>query len=86
MTNVVALPGGHIPDENGAVKNVVELLEELLAEARQGAFVTFAAVTVNPQGGVGTGYATSGAPHAHHLVAGAYYLLLRVEKSAGLEV
>jgi hypothetical protein len=85
MSNVVTLSGDPVSEEGVVAKNVVGLLEELLVEARQGTFVTLAAVTVSPTGNVGTAYATSGAPHAHHLVAGAHYLLRRVEKNAGVE-
>lgn len=65
--------------------NVIELIEELLAEAKSGKIQTFGAVTVDAGGVVGTAFATSGQPHAHHLVAGALYLMRRAEISAGLE-
>ncbi len=81
---VVVLPGVVVQSDEPR-QNVIALLEELLAEAKSGKIQTFAAVTVDAAGFVGTAFSTSGLPHAHHLVAGAVYLLRRCENNAGLE-
>ena len=84
MAEIRTLPGIVVEGPEPR-KNVIEFVEELLEEARSGEIQTLAVVTVSSTGHVGTGWAVSGQPHAHHMVAGACYLLRRAEKNAGLE-
>ena len=84
MGRVVVLPGVVVQSDEPR-QNVISLIKDLLAEAESGKIQTFAAVTVDAAGFVGTAFSTSGQPHAHHLVAGALYLLRRCENNAVLE-
>ena len=64
-----------------AAPNIVEYCEELLEMARSGKIRSLGVVYVDAQAYVGTGYATSGMPHAPHLIAGAVELLRRCEEN-----
>ena len=66
-----------------AAPNIVEYCEGLLEMARSGKIRSMAVVYVDTQEYVGTGYATSGMPHAPHLVAGCVALMRRCEKEWG---
>lgn len=83
IENIFTFPGTTIQGPEPR-QNVIDLIEELLLEAKSGKIQTFGCVTVNSLGYIGTSFATSGAPHAHHLVAGAVYLMRRAEKDAGV--
>jgi hypothetical protein len=80
----LALPGVVIANGESRA-NVVALLEELLAEAKAGKIQTFGAFMVDSGGCIATAFGKGGEPHAHHMVAGAVYLLRRCEINAGLE-
>ena len=81
---VVALPGAIIEGPEPR-RNVVELIEELLAEAKTGKIQSFGAFAVDARGAIGTCWAKGGMPHAHHMVAGSLYLLRRAEASVLVE-
>jgi hypothetical protein len=61
--------------------NVVEYCEELLQMARSGKIRSLGVVYVDTQAFVGTGYVTSGFPHAPHLVAACTILLDRCKEN-----
>lgn len=73
MSNIIGLHGSPLLD-NGANPDVVELLEDLLAEARRGEILAFAATVLSPNMAL-----ASRSPaihqHRHMLVAGAWYLM-----------
>ena len=63
--------------------NVICALENLLRKAKTGEILSLAYITVELGGFVGTGFETSlSYKHAHHMVAGAVYLLKRLEQNA----
>lgn len=69
--NVVAMPGISAPDRTAGEQpqdHVVELLEDLLSEARSGKIQTIAIALVRPGEFVSHAW-TSGGPHAHSLYA-----------------
>ncbi len=78
---VVALPGSELPDP-GCVK-VIELIEEVLAEALAGRVTSIGIFTVSPRNVVNTILANNGSPQAHAMTAGALYLLRHCEHNAG---
>lgn len=64
-----------------AAANVVDYCEELLAMAKSGKIRSLGVVYVDTQAYVGTGYVTSGFPHAPHLLAGCIALQRRCEQN-----
>lgn len=82
-SKVVSLTGAVLPGE--IPTTIVELLEELLDDAKSGKISDIAIATVAPNGVICCAKANSGQPHAHHLVAAALYLLRVCEKNAGIE-
>ena len=70
---VVGLRGEKIPDSSGAIPDVVERLEGIIAEARRGEIISFAAVVIRPNMEIGT-IASSISGKRHLLVAGTVYL------------
>lgn len=79
--NVVALPGSSAPDDT--CKAVIDLIEEILVEARAGRISALGIVTVSPRNVVSTVLANNGSPQARALTAGALYLLRHCEHNAG---
>jgi hypothetical protein len=84
LGNLTTLPGVTVQNDEPRA-NIIELIEDLLAEAKAGEIQSLGFVSVNAKGYVATAFATSGLPHAHHLVAGALYLLRRAERNAGVD-
>ena len=66
-------------------ESVIAFIEEILAEAKSGKIAAIGLATVSHAGYISSGFATSGTPHGHHLVAAALYLLRRCERNAGLD-
>lgn len=79
---VVSLPGIKLPD--GAVpSNIVEAIEEVLAEARAGRVAAVAIAWVSPHQVIHQVTENSGLPTAHQIVAACCYLLDTAKRGAG---
>jgi hypothetical protein len=71
-SKIVALPGIEISETTGQPEGVVELLEELLEDARRGEIKAIAVVVCDPADKIKP--QSAGATCRHQLMAGAVYL------------
>lgn len=65
-------------------QTVIDLLEDMLSLARKGEITCIGIARVSPGGHISSAIASSGTPHAPHLVTGALYLLREAERNIGI--
>lgn len=81
-SKVVAFKGGPVSEgQFTPPPNVIDLLSEILEEAKAGRIAAVGLVTISPTHFIGTSFAQGEGHTAHDLVAGSVYLLDRCKKA-----